>query len=131
MQRLCLLFLLFIDSYISIWIAPPQIAAFDFGEDPINSGDYVSMQCSVHKGDLPINIAWLHNNISIVYISGVQVTKVGQKASSIIIDSVNQEHIGTYTCLAENKAGKTEFSTTLRVNGTSLLIIDSHAFGFF
>ncbi|XP_066244759.1 cell adhesion molecule Dscam1 isoform X24 [Euwallacea similis] len=97
-------------------MAPPQISPFAFGEEPINSGDYVSAQCSVHKGDLPINISWLHNNISIGYIVGMQVTKVGKKSSSITVDSVSEEHAGTYTCLAENQAGKTEFTTTLRVN---------------
>lgn len=99
-------------------IVSPQISPFNFGDDPINYGDYVSAQCSVHKGDLPINIAWLHNNISIGYINGIQVTKVGKKSSSITIDSVNEEHTGTYTCLAENKAGKAEFSTYLYINGT-------------
>ncbi|XP_066145703.1 cell adhesion molecule Dscam1 isoform X48 [Euwallacea fornicatus] len=97
-------------------MAPPQISPFAFGEEPINSGDYVSAQCSVHKGDLPINISWLHNNISIGYIAGMQVTKVGKKSSSITVDSVSEDHAGTYTCLAENQAGKTEFTTTLRVN---------------
>lgn len=62
-------------------------------------------------------VTWLHNNISIGYIAGVQVTKVGKKASSISIESINEEHAGTYTCLADNKAGKAEFSVILRVNG--------------
>ena len=77
------------------------------------------MQCSVHKGDLPINIAWLHNNISIGYVEGIQVTKVGKKASSLVIDSLNEAHAGIYTCLAENKAGRAEYSAQLIVNGTS------------
>ncbi|KAF7271145.1 hypothetical protein GWI33_015951 [Rhynchophorus ferrugineus] len=97
-------------------LVPPQISPFDFGDEPINSGDYASVQCSVHKGDLPINIAWLHNNISIGYVDGVQVTKVGRKASSITIDAVTETHSGTYTCLVENSAGKASYLTELLVN---------------
>lgn len=96
---------------------PPQIAPFDFGSEPINEGEFVSTQCSVHKGDLPINISWLHNNISIGYVDGVLVSKVGSKVSMITIDSVNHRHTGMYTCVAENKAGVATYFTTLNVNG--------------
>ncbi|KAG5890613.1 hypothetical protein JTB14_005123 [Gonioctena quinquepunctata] len=94
----------------------PQIAPFDFGEESINEGDSTSASCSIHKGDLPINISWLHNNISVGYIDGVVVTKVGKKLSTITIDSVQDKHSGRYTCVAENKAGQVRFSTRLDVN---------------
>lgn len=74
----------------------------------------------MHKGDLPINISWLHNNISIGYKEGVMITKAGKKISTVSIDSVDESHTGTYTCLAENKAGMTRFSAVLNVNGNSL-----------
>lgn len=96
---------------------PPQIVPFDFGEDPINSEDFLSVQCSVHKGDLPINISWLHNNITMGYMEGVAISKVGKKVSTITIDSVQENHAGFYTCIAQNKAGRTEYSAMLNVNG--------------
>lgn len=89
----------------------------DFGEDSFNFGDPISLSCSLHKGDLPINLSWLHNNVSIGYIDGVQISKVGTRNSMITIDSVTDKHSGTYTCIAENKAGVAKLSTKLNVNG--------------
>ncbi|CAG9840567.1 unnamed protein product [Diabrotica balteata] len=95
---------------------PPIITPFDFGEETVNSGDYTSTQCSVHKGDLPLTITWYHNNRSLTENDGIQITKVGKKASSITIESVKEQHSGTYTCVAKNKAGVSEFSTILSIN---------------
>lgn len=95
----------------------PQIIPFSFGDETMNYGESTSVTCSIHKGDLPINLSWLHNNISIGYVKGVMVSKVGKKISTVSIDLVNEEHAGTYTCLAENKAGSASFTTVLNVNG--------------
>ncbi|XP_066244764.1 cell adhesion molecule Dscam1 isoform X29 [Euwallacea similis] len=97
-------------------MVPPQITPFDFGEDTINSGDSASVTCSVHKGDLPINISWLHNSISIGYKEGVLISKAGKKVSTVTIDSVNEGHSGMYECVAENKAGKASYFAMLNVN---------------
>ncbi|KAG5890612.1 hypothetical protein JTB14_005122 [Gonioctena quinquepunctata] len=102
-------------SLLHVHVAP-DILPFDFGKEQINSGDFASLQCSVHKGDLPINISWLHNNISIGYIDGIMVTKAGKKVSTLTIDSAQETHTGEYTCVAENKAGVTRYSTQLHVN---------------
>lgn len=80
------------------------------------------MTCSVHKGDLPINLSWLHNNISLGYMDGITVLKAGKKASTITIESVQEQHAGTYSCLAENKAGQVRYSDQLDVNGTFTLL---------
>lgn len=91
----------------------------DFGEESFNFGDPISLTCSIHKGDLPINLSWLHNNISIGYNGGILISKVGQRNSMITIDAVNDEHRGTYTCIAVNKAGVASSSAKLNINGTS------------
>lgn len=96
---------------------PPQILPFDFGEDDINLGDFASLTCSVHKGDLPINISWLHKNISIGYVDGILISKAGKKVSTVTIDSVQDRHAGEYTCVAENSAGVARYSVNLQVNG--------------
>lgn len=95
----------------------PQITPFDFGDDSINFSDSASLTCSVHKGDLPINLSWLHNNISIGYMDGIVVSKVGKKSIFLNIDSVTDKHSGKYTCTAENKAGVASHSAVLNVNG--------------
>lgn len=52
------------------------------------------------------------------------ITNAGKKVSAVTIDSVDERHIGTFTCLAENKAGIASFSAVLNVNG----ILVSHFF---
>ncbi|XP_076265877.1 Down syndrome cell adhesion molecule 1 isoform X10 [Rhynchophorus ferrugineus] len=94
----------------------PQINPFDFGDEPVNYGDSTSIICSINKGDLPVKFSWLHNNISIDYIDGIVSTAVGKKANTITIDPIQGQHAGTYTCLAENKAGLVEYSSDLHVN---------------
>lgn len=95
---------------------PPQIVPFDFGEDPVNSGEFASVSCSVHKGDLPIDISWYHNNNTITEGNGVTVLK-NNKASMLSIDSISFESAGEYTCVARNRAGATKVSAVLNVNG--------------
>lgn len=96
----------------------PQILPLDFGEESFNFGDPVTLTCSIHKGDLPINLSWLHNNISIGYNDGILVSKIGQRNSVITIEAVNDDHRGIYTCVAVNKAGFASSSAKLNVNGT-------------
>lgn len=96
---------------------PPQILPFDFGENLINAGDLTSLTCSVHKGDLPMNISWTHNNKTIGYNEGISISKIGKKISTLSIDNVQEDHTGVYTCIALNLAGKSSYSAELNVNG--------------
>jgi hypothetical protein len=75
------------------------------------------LTCSINKGDLPINITWFHNNVTIKSDEAVSVIRVNKKISTLSIESVQAEHIGEYTCLAKNRAGATTYSTFLHVNG--------------
>lgn len=79
-----------------------------------------SLQCSVFKGDLPVNITWLHNNKTIGYNTGIAIFQNGRKMSSLSIENVAEEHSGIYTCLVQNQAGLTSYSAHLHVNGTIL-----------
>ncbi|KAL3270307.1 hypothetical protein HHI36_009358, partial [Cryptolaemus montrouzieri] len=111
-------------SYLHVNVVP-QIILMDFGEEPINSGDFVSLTCSVHKGDLPIEIKWLHNNDSIGSNAGVMISFAGKKVSTLTIDNVQAKHAGTYICLAENKAGSAQSSATLHINvAPQILVMD-------
>lgn len=101
----------------TVFTVLPQILPLDFGEESVNAGDLASLTCSVHKGDLPIDIEWLHNNKSITDADGISVSRVNKKISTLSIDSVLAEHAGEYTCLAKNPAGSTSSSAFLNVNG--------------
>lgn len=95
----------------------PQIHPFSFGDEEINSGETVSIQCTILKGDPPLNITWLLNGRLIDDDYGITI--VGMKRfSTLNVDSVRDFHSGNYTCVAENDAGSDSFSTALNVNGT-------------
>lgn len=95
----------------------PQIIPFSAGEDPINAGDAISLQCTVTKGDSPITIAWLFNNSEIQSSDEVVISKIGRKISSLSIESTRAEHVGAYTCVAKNAAGANNFTSYLQING--------------
>ncbi|XP_044270030.1 Down syndrome cell adhesion molecule-like protein Dscam2 isoform X9 [Tribolium madens] len=102
-------------AFLNVNVAP-QILHFDFGDDPINTGDSTSLTCSINKGDLPIDILWSHNNNTVNTDSTISVIRVNKKISTLSIESVQAEHIGEYTCIAKNLAGVTSYSTFLHVN---------------
>nr|XP_015838878.1 PREDICTED: Down syndrome cell adhesion molecule isoform X6 [Tribolium castaneum] len=97
-------------------MVPPQIVPFEFGEDPTNSGDLATVNCAITKGDLPINITWSLNGQPVQTIGGITVGQMGQRISTLSIDSVDAKHAGTYMCTAHNKAGTITHSSTLYVN---------------
>lgn len=91
---------------------------FEFGADQMNSGDTVSVACSVYKGDLPLHITWLLNGKPALEYQGITVNLVNKKLSTLTIDSIDAVHAGQYACLAKNLAGESSFTATLLVNGT-------------
>ncbi|XP_062527477.1 cell adhesion molecule Dscam2 isoform X50 [Bombyx mori] len=94
----------------------PQVTPFDFGEDILNAGETVSLTCTVGKGDLPLNIYWQLNNQSLNTGNGILINRNGKRISMLSIENVLHEHIGNYTCIAENQAGRSSHSATLKVN---------------
>ena len=101
-------------------IVAPAIAAFSFGQEPLNAGDFVVIQCSTTKGDLPLSLRWyfqhrpLHSPLQ---PAGLTVNQIGDRVSVLQISSVTAAHNGDYTCTAENPAGISNFTATLNVNG--------------
>jgi len=101
----------------------PQIFAFSFGDDEVNLDNSVAVTCIITKGDAPMNIWWtlsdselgMDRNLSTN--DGVVVTRTSQKLSVMAIDAVKARHNGNYTCHAQNKAGVTQHSAYLAING--------------
>lgn len=81
-------------------------------------GESTTVQCSINSGDLPIKFYWFLNSERLGNIASVSLSSFGKKTSVLGIDSVSEIHAGNYTCLAENKAGKSSYSTELLVEGT-------------
>lgn len=80
----------------------------------------MSVSCLIASGDVPLSIHWLHNNKSLdeeYFGSGINILKTGKRSSVLTIDAVHAGHVGQYTCRAENRAGSTQHSVQLVVNG--------------
>lgn len=95
----------------------PQVTPFDFGEEILNAGDTVSLTCTVGKGDLPLKIHWQLNDKILNSGNGVLINRNGKRISVLSIENVQHEHIGNYTCIAENEAGRSSHTAVLNVNG--------------
>lgn len=111
----------FVTIYFNlIHSVPPKVVGFDFGDDPVNFEDSVSVNCLISSGDMPVEIIWLLNNNAMdsYYGSGVNIMKSGKRASVLTIDAVHAGHVGNYTCLAKNRAGQASHSAKLIVNGS-------------
>lgn len=90
---------------------------FEFGEEPFDSSSTVSVQCVISKGDTPIDIGWLFNGRMIDSSDGISISKMGQKMSTLYIESIRSAHAGNYTCRASNAAGTAEHSSELKIIG--------------
>ncbi|KRF98052.1 uncharacterized protein Dwil_GK22019, isoform O [Drosophila willistoni] len=97
-------------------MVPPKITPFDFGDEPANVEDSVSVTCLISNGDLPIDIEWLFNDYGISSYSGINVVKGGKRNSMLSIDSVQARHAGKYSCRAKNHAAAVIYTTELIVN---------------
>jgi Immunoglobulin domain len=102
----------------------PQITPFSFGDDQdVNFDEAVAATCIITKGDLPISVWWtlvddfdkFEKNLTTN--DGVVITRTSQKFSMLTIDAVKARHRGNYTCFAKNKAGISQHSAFLAING--------------
>lgn len=100
-----------------VFLVQPSIVPFEFGEEAINSGEMISLMCTVNKGDFPINITWFLNAQSVGSHSGISVLRTNNRISQLSIESVREEHSGVYECVAGNLAGIARYSAHLHVNG--------------
>ena len=96
---------------------PPQIVPINFGKDKFDEGSSAQILCSVSDGDEPLTIRWSFHGDSISSDSGIMTSNLGTKTSFLMINSVSHEHRGSYTCLANNKAGSSSSTAELNVNG--------------
>lgn len=113
----CFFYSIFVSFFIYFFpLVLPTIHPFSF-DGEVNEGDSVQLTCHVAKGDLPLKIRWLHNDLPLFSHLGVLTNKIGDRISLLTIESVKAVNFGNYTCLANNKAGQSSYTTELFVNG--------------
>ena len=108
-----------ISDFINV-LEPPSIVPFSFGRDVIDSGAFAQLTCVVSHGDMPITITWSLKGQELNSGPSITTTMLGQRASMLVISSVDYSHVGEYTCRATNPAGSVTHSTQLRVNGIDI-----------
>lgn len=111
----------------------PQISPFTFGDEELNLDESVAATCIITKGDISgLKIWWTlvddfnahERNLSTN--DGLMITRTSQKLSVLNIDAVKGRHRGNYTCYAQNKAGLSQHSAYLAINGLSSLTVKDY-----
>jgi hypothetical protein len=92
---------------------------FSFGDTALDAGASVQVSCIVSFGDLPLTISWSFYGVDSSKTTQTDVTtmKFGSRSSLLMIENINYEHNGQYTCTAKNSAGSVNYTTELIVNG--------------
>lgn len=78
------------------------------------------MPCAVVEGDAPIGLQWLFNNQTIAPRHRITIVELGDRNVILSIASVDEKHVGNYTCVARNLAGHHNITAPLLVNGKAL-----------
>ncbi|XP_053655961.2 uncharacterized protein [Cherax quadricarinatus] len=104
------------------FVCPPQITAITL-RVIASRGDNISLMCRVEK-DLEVSITWLHGERPLKNTSETRRYRVldlvtpnnTMLISNLTIVGVVSKDKGTYKCVAENKAGRSESNLTLKVS---------------
>jgi hypothetical protein len=82
----------------------------------LQRGERVTITCTMAKGDVPLNIAWLKDGAPVAG-DDVKVLTFDHFNSMLTIESLDLRHVGNYTCQAANQAGTASHSQAVLVNG--------------
>ena len=103
----------------------PRIVPFDLSDEPITSGQPVTMHCSISEGDLPVDFRWAFHGKELSSQMGISILRLNARVSLLSIDSIAAGHTGNYTCTAQNSAGSVNHTATLLVQGQ--LVTNNHS----
>lgn len=87
----------------------------------MEAGQLVQVSCAVIEGDEPMSLQWYKDGMLLVTSSEYIINNVDTQLSVLLLRKVNDQHRGTYTCLAMNPVGSSEYSSRLNVKGIHIL----------
>lgn len=100
-----------------VFPVPPEITPFYFSE--LTEGSRVQVACTVHQGDLPLNLTWLKDGGPVHGGSGAAaVTPFNAYSTILTVNNVSRSDTGDYTCVAANPVHSAAYTAHLNVNGT-------------
>ncbi|KAG8174516.1 hypothetical protein JTE90_003070, partial [Oedothorax gibbosus] len=102
----------------------PKIQPFHFPTQ-IKSGDTTSITCSVSRGSPPFHFTWLKDYKPLKTGSSISVLS-NNKLSNLVVESVNENSAGNYTCFVGNDFGKDNFTAQLYVKAPPSWIMEPH-----
>lgn len=94
----------------------PIVTPFEFDES-VFYGEGVQVMCQVPKGDKPLDFKWSFSGGDVSSLAGVNIMRVGDRGSALIIPMVTAKHSGNYTCTASNVVANAKHHATLNVKG--------------
>ncbi|XP_076318850.1 cell adhesion molecule Dscam1-like isoform X1 [Tachypleus tridentatus] len=111
----CVVLVILAKTIFAYAYVPVKIQPFYFPE-VTEEGKTIQVTCGLEEGDDPVKFSWLRNGNSIQPQSHWTVHTIG-RLSVLMINKVNVNDIGNYTCVATNPEGKDSFSSELLVKG--------------
>ncbi|XP_066948108.1 cell adhesion molecule Dscam2-like isoform X4 [Macrobrachium rosenbergii] len=106
-------------AYVTLGAAAPKLA-YRFIEQTLKPGPAVSLKC-IATGTPTPHITWALDGFPLPhshrYLKGQYVSAHGDVISHVNISMVHVTDGGTYTCTAENSAGKVSHSARLNIYG--------------
>ncbi|XP_040563720.1 cell adhesion molecule Dscam2 isoform X2 [Lepeophtheirus salmonis] len=96
-------------------IVSPKIVPFA-APASLQQGERISLTCTIARGDAPLTLSWVKNNRPLNNNVGQKIISFDSYNSMLTIEALSLHHIGTYTCLARNKAGSAEYSQHITVH---------------
>lgn len=102
-------------KFFSILTVPPKIAPFYFNKD-LSEGVRAQISCVIEKGDPPFTIKW-YKDWQPLMNDDLKVYGYDSHSSTVVVDKVQAQHAGNYTCQAKNDVAVDEFTAVLVVSG--------------
>ncbi|XP_076350052.1 cell adhesion molecule Dscam1-like [Tachypleus tridentatus] len=99
-------------------LAAPVVSPFSF-PDSLEEGMRATALCTVLSGDSPVRLAWYKDGQRITDVRGnIRTVSISEFILSLVIDIVDRQHAGNYTCEARNKAASVNTSAAMSVRAS-------------